>query len=146
MPHCGVPSIAVTVAFGYTTVGFQLLPEKFTLVQLQEVYEAILGKKLDKRNLRRKMAMLKILKPLDEYQPSARRPVQLFRFVASRFEKLRDKGILFTAQSLAIGNHLVGGHPNFAAAILSGHAAHIVGRTIRSLARYPFVNFLVTKE
>jgi len=79
----------------YTTVGFQLLPEKFTLVQLQEVYEAILGKKLDKRNFRRKMAMLKILKPLDQYQPSARRPAQLFRFVASRFEKLKDKGILF---------------------------------------------------
>ena len=79
----------------YTTVGFQLLPEKFTLVQLQEVYEAIPGRKLDKRNFRRKMAMLGILKPLNEYQPSARRPAQLFRFVASRFEKLKDKGILF---------------------------------------------------
>jgi hypothetical protein len=41
------------------------------------------------------MAMLGILKPLDEHQPSARRPAQLFRFVASRFEKLKDKGILF---------------------------------------------------
>lgn len=79
----------------YTTVGFQLLPEKFTLVQLQEVYETILGKKLDKRNFRRKMAMLRILKPLNEYQPSARRPAQLYRFVARRFEKLKDKGILF---------------------------------------------------
>lgn len=79
----------------YTTVGFQLLPEKFTLVELQEVYEAILDKKLDKRNFRRKMAILKILKPLKQYQPSARRPAQLFRFVASRFEKLKDKGIVF---------------------------------------------------
>jgi 8-oxo-dGTP diphosphatase len=79
----------------YTTVGFQLLPEKFTLVQLQEVYEAILDKNLDKRNFRRKMSLLKILKPLNEYQPSARRPAQLFRFVASRFERLKDKGILF---------------------------------------------------
>jgi len=79
----------------YTTVGFQLLPEKFTLVQLQEVYEAILDRKLDKRNFRRKMSLLKILKPLKEYQTSARRPAQLFRFVASRFEKLKDKGIVF---------------------------------------------------
>ena len=79
----------------YTTVGFQLLPEKFTLVELQEVYEAILDRKLDKRNFRRKMSLLKILKPLKEYQPSARRPAQLFRFVASRFEKLKDKGIVF---------------------------------------------------
>lgn len=38
----------------YTTVGFQLLPEKFTLSDLQKVYEAILEKRLDKRNFRRK--------------------------------------------------------------------------------------------
>jgi 8-oxo-dGTP diphosphatase len=79
----------------YTTVGFQLLPEKFTLGELQAVYEAILEKDLDKRNFRRKMAQLKILKPLKEYQHAGRRPAQLFRFIAPRFEKLKDKGILF---------------------------------------------------
>jgi 8-oxo-dGTP diphosphatase len=52
----------------YTTVGFQLLPEKFTLTELQEVYETILGKQLDKRNFRRKLSLLKILKPLPEYR------------------------------------------------------------------------------
>ena len=40
----------------YTTVGFQLLPSKFTLGELQMVYEAILGKTLDKRNFRRKIS------------------------------------------------------------------------------------------
>jgi 8-oxo-dGTP diphosphatase len=79
----------------YTTVGFQLLPEKFTLPDLQTVYEAILDKKLDKRNFRRKIAQLKILKPLKEYQQTGRRPAQLFRFIAGKFEKLKDKGILF---------------------------------------------------
>ena len=79
----------------YTTVGFQLLPEKFTLTELQEVYAAILGKKLDKRNFRRKMAVLKILKPLPEYRRGGQRPAQLYRFVASRFEKLKEKGVLF---------------------------------------------------
>jgi 8-oxo-dGTP diphosphatase len=79
----------------YTTVGFQLLPEKFTLTELQRVYEAILGKQLDKRNFRRKMALLKILKPLKEYQHAGRRPAQLFKFSADRFEKLKEKGILF---------------------------------------------------
>lgn len=79
----------------YTTVGFQLLPEKFSLTELQEVYEAILGKKLDKRNFRRKMSLLKILKPLSEYRRGGQRPAQLYRFVAARFEKLKDKGILF---------------------------------------------------
>lgn len=79
----------------YTTVGFQLLPEKFTLTELQAVYEAILGKKLDKRNFRRKISLLKILKALPEYRRGGRRPAQLYRFVAARFEKLKDKGILF---------------------------------------------------
>ena len=79
----------------YTTVGFQLLPEKFTLTELQAVYEAILGRNLDKRNFRRKMSVLKILKPLREYRRGGQRPAQLYRFVAARFEKLKDKGILF---------------------------------------------------
>ena len=79
----------------YTTVGFQLLPEKFTLGELQSVYEAILGRALDKRNFRRKIALLGILKPLREWQHTGRKPAQLFRFAAARFEKLKDKGILF---------------------------------------------------
>jgi 8-oxo-dGTP diphosphatase len=79
----------------YTTVGLQLLPEKFTLSALQSVYEAILGRSLDKRNFRRKIALLGILKPLREWQHTGRKPAQLFRFAAARFEKLKDKGILF---------------------------------------------------
>src|SRR6201986_5076859 len=77
----------------YTTVGFQLLPSKFTLGELQAVYEAILEKKLDKRNFRRKMAELSILKPLKEYRNDIGRPAQLFQFVATSFGKLKNKGI-----------------------------------------------------
>jgi 8-oxo-dGTP diphosphatase len=67
----------------YTTVGFQLLPPKFTLTQLQLVYEAILGRPLDKRNFRRKMELLGILKPLQEWAREGRsRPAQLFTFSA----------------------------------------------------------------
>lgn len=80
----------------WTTVGFQLLPEKFSLTELQEVYEAVLERRLDKRNFRRKVELLGILTPLREYRDLGRaRPAQLYRFSASRFEKLRDKGILF---------------------------------------------------
>jgi len=80
----------------YTTVGFQLLPEKFTLSELQRVYEAILGKALDKRNFRRKVELLGIVRPLREYRRAGvSRPAQLFSFSAKRFEKLKDKGILF---------------------------------------------------
>jgi 8-oxo-dGTP diphosphatase len=79
----------------YTTVGFQLLPAKFSLTELQGVYEAILGKKLDKRNFRRKIELLRILKPISEYRRGGQRPARLYRFAAARFEKLKDKGILF---------------------------------------------------
>jgi len=79
----------------YTTVGFQLLPAKFTLTALQRVYEVILGRRLDKRNFRRKMAVLGILRALREWQHDGRRPARLYEFSASRFEKLKDKGILF---------------------------------------------------
>jgi|SRR5437773_5853492 len=79
----------------YTTVGFQLLPAKFTLTELQRVYEVILNKKLDKRNFRRKIKLLKILTPLKEWKKGGRKPARLYRFSAAHFEKLKDKGILF---------------------------------------------------
>lgn len=79
----------------YTTVGFQLLPEMFTLSELQGVYEAILGRPLDKRNFRRKLAILKILSPTKQQRGGVGKPARLYRFAASRFEKLKDKGILF---------------------------------------------------
>jgi 8-oxo-dGTP diphosphatase len=80
----------------YTTVGFQLLPRQFTLTQLQRVYEAILDRQLDKRNFRRKIELLGILTPLKEWQrEGASRPARLYQFSARRFEKLRDKGIIF---------------------------------------------------
>jgi 8-oxo-dGTP diphosphatase len=80
----------------WTTVGFKLLPKKFTLTELQRVYEAILGKALDKRNFRRKVSLLGVLEALDEHrQDGIQRPAQLFSFSARRFERLKDKGILF---------------------------------------------------
>jgi len=80
----------------YSTVGFQLLPPRFTLSELQRVYEIILGRPLDKRNFRRKIELLGILTPLREFRRQGRaRPARLYRFSAARFEKLKDKGILF---------------------------------------------------
>jgi 8-oxo-dGTP diphosphatase len=64
----------------YSTIGFQLLPRKFTLSQLQRVYEAVLGRKLDKRNFRRKMALVDTLKPLNEWvRDGPSRPARLYR-------------------------------------------------------------------
>ncbi len=64
----------------YTNVGFELLPDKFTLTELQLVHEAILGENLDKRNFRRKIIQKGIVKPTKEWQHTGRKPAQLYRF------------------------------------------------------------------
>lgn len=64
----------------YTNVGFELLPDRFTLTELQLVHEAILGQALDKRNFRRKIIQKGIVKPTKEWQQTGRKPAQLYRF------------------------------------------------------------------
>lgn len=64
----------------YTNVGFELLPERFTLTELQLVHEAILGQPLDKRNFRRKIVQQGIVKPTKQFQATGRKPAQLYRF------------------------------------------------------------------
>lgn len=64
----------------YTNVGFELLPDRFTLTELQSVHEAILGESLDKRNFRRKIIQRGIVKPTKELRPTGRKPAQLYRF------------------------------------------------------------------
>lgn len=66
----------------YSNIAFQLLPEKFTLAELQEVYETILDKKLDKRNFRKKIAELEIVEELNEFKKQGRmRPAKYYRFL-----------------------------------------------------------------
>ena len=79
----------------YTTAGFQLLPRKFSLPELQALYESVLGRKLDKRNFRKKMDLLGILKPRNEWRRTGRKPARLYSFVPAKFEKFKEKGILF---------------------------------------------------
>ncbi|HXX94523.1 MAG TPA: NUDIX hydrolase, partial [Planctomycetota bacterium] len=79
----------------WTTVGFQLLPREFTLSELQRVYEAILGRRLDKRNFRRKIELLGVVRSTGRTRSEGRRPARLYAFEADRFESLRDRGILF---------------------------------------------------
>ncbi len=80
----------------YQPIGFELLPEKFTLSQLQHLYEAVLGTELDKRNFRKKVLGFGLLVPLKETQMAGRhRPAQLFRFDMDKYEKLRKRGFNF---------------------------------------------------
>lgn len=80
----------------YEQIGFELLPPKFTLSELQALYEAILGTRLDKRNFRRKILGMKLLVALTERrQGGQHRPAQLFRFDQKAYKRLRKNGFHF---------------------------------------------------
>ena len=65
----------------YSSVGFQLLPDVFTLTELQQAYEIILGEQLDKRNFRRKILAAEILQETGEKQKEGEgRPAMLYRY------------------------------------------------------------------
>ena len=80
----------------YTAVGFELLPQSFTLAELQQLYEVILDKVIDKRNFRRKIFELGIVEPTGEMskQPRGRR-AKLFHFKPEVFQLLELKGDIF---------------------------------------------------
>ena len=80
----------------YQPIAFELLPEKFTLSQLQHVYEVIMNKKLDKRNFRKKMLNYDILKELDEKQRGVSyRAAKLYKFDKRKYAKLFQKELSF---------------------------------------------------
>jgi 8-oxo-dGTP diphosphatase len=77
----------------YTAVGFELLPEQFTLAQLQRLYEVILGKAIDKRNFRHRVKLLGIVEATGEEASGGRgRPAALYRFSAEAFQSIEQKG------------------------------------------------------
>jgi 8-oxo-dGTP diphosphatase len=77
-------------------IGFNLLPEKFTLMQLQALYEAILSIKLDKPNFRRKILKMNLLTPCNEKQQDVpHRAASLFRFDAEAYKHLSESGFAF---------------------------------------------------
>ncbi len=66
----------------YTNVVYSLLPTNFTLTELQRIYEIILNKKLDKRNFRKKLFSLKLIKKTGKKKlGDGGRPAELFSFV-----------------------------------------------------------------
>jgi len=104
-----VPSLAfdhteiVTVALKrlkgkvvYEPIGFELLPKKFTLTQLQQMYEKILERSIDKRNFRKKILGMGLLHELDEVQVDvSHRAARLYKFDEKKYLKLRQKGFNF---------------------------------------------------
>lgn len=78
----------------YHPVGYNLLPSKFTMPQLQKLYETILNKRLDRRNFQRKILSYKILKRLKEVKKGgAHKAPYLYRFDLSFYQKALEEGL-----------------------------------------------------
>jgi ADP-ribose pyrophosphatase YjhB (NUDIX family) len=77
-------------------VGFELLHEKFTLVQLQDLYEAIYQRKVDKRNFRKKILSMGILEKLDEKErETSKKGAFYYKFNESTYKRLKQNGFYF---------------------------------------------------
>ncbi len=80
----------------YQPIGFELLPERFTLTQLQRLYEIVLDTDLDKRNFRKKILAMDLLRPLNEVERGvSHRAARLYRFDQRRYVQLRKRGFNF---------------------------------------------------
>lgn len=80
----------------YQPLGFELLPEKFTIPQLQSLYEAIYQRKLDARNFRKKALSLNVLKKLDEKDKlGSKRGAYLYTFDRDNYQKMLHSGYNF---------------------------------------------------
>ena len=77
----------------FQPIGFELLPEKFTMRQLQNLYEAILDVHFDRGNFSKKMLHFNILTPLEEtVRPTPKREARLYRFNKESYDDLKQKG------------------------------------------------------
>lgn len=80
----------------YEPIGFELLPPKFTLTQLQHLYETIVEAPLDKRNFRKKILAMDLLIETDEIEKDvAHRAARLYRFDETKYRQLKKKGFNF---------------------------------------------------
>lgn len=80
----------------YQPIGFELLPDKFTLRQLQQLYEKVLERPLDKRNFRKKILSMGLLDELNEVESDvAHRAARLYRFDRHKYRRLARSGFNF---------------------------------------------------
>jgi 8-oxo-dGTP diphosphatase len=80
----------------YQPIGFELLDQKFTLSQLQALYEAVLEISIDKRNFRKKILGMNLLIALDEKEKNvAHKAARFYKFDKKAYQELTQKGLHF---------------------------------------------------
>jgi 8-oxo-dGTP diphosphatase len=75
----------------YSAAGFELLPEEFTLSEIQHTYEKILGEHLDKRNFRRRILQAGIIEETDHLRAGEGRPARLYRYRADAVAEVKAR-------------------------------------------------------
>jgi len=75
----------------YKPIGFELLPEKFTLTDLQNLYETILGQQLNRRNFRSKILKMGLLEQQERQQNVPHRPAYLYKFNKEKYQRLSER-------------------------------------------------------
>jgi 8-oxo-dGTP diphosphatase len=97
--HADIVRIALERLRGklrYQPIGFELLPKKFTLSQLQHLYELVLERELDKRNFRKRVLAMDLLIETDDVQQDvAHRAARLYRFDERKYRRLAKAGFNF---------------------------------------------------
>ncbi|EMY76899.1 NUDIX domain protein [Leptospira weilii serovar Ranarum str. ICFT] len=97
--HEKIVDVALTRLKGkvrYQPIGFELLPRKFTLTQLQRLYEIVLEKNLDKRNFRKKILQFNILNATKGFEENvAHRAALLYEFNKARYDRMVKRGFSF---------------------------------------------------
>lgn len=85
---------SLRLQLNYQPIGYNLLPEKFTMPELQKLYETILGKELDRRNFQRKMFSYNILNKLEERKTGgAHKAPFLYEFNLANYQKALQSGL-----------------------------------------------------
>ncbi|MEO1435642.1 MAG: NUDIX domain-containing protein [Bacteroidota bacterium] len=101
--HKEIVSVAIArlkAKVRYQPIGFQLLPEQFTLFQLRRLYESILGGQINKRNFRTKILKMGILKAMGKQEDVPHRPAQLYSFDEARYQEMTEKGMNFEINTI----------------------------------------------
>ncbi len=79
----------------YEPIGLSLLPEEFSLPELKNIYDVILGKELDRRNFYKKIKATGLLLPTQTIPSTRGKPTQLYRFDRKRYAQLKEEGFAF---------------------------------------------------
>lgn len=91
----------IRMQLGYVPLGYELLPDSFTMPELRTIYEEILGREIDRRNFQRKMLSIGLIEPLNRTRKSgAHKAPNLYTFIEKKYEEAEELGLQLMSKNL----------------------------------------------